>query len=544
MQNISSPWPARNVVEELVDKYSGYFIYASTIIKFIGDENYRPTVRLAMVQNTNSPGSESAYDALDQLYMTILSSAPRQSELTPILCAIGMQRIPYLGPEDWTEVARERDAHSDGDGDGPTMACEYTQRYLRDVELNTMPNPNHTDDQLKLTWEMRGVLNDWLIQLQLVGVVCLLVAAKFEEIISPSIATLIFVCDHAYTCKDILQAEQHVLSALNWDLSPVNYLHCISKADGCDPRIRTLARYLAEIACVEHRLLSAPPSLVAAAAMWLAHLALVEEEAWTAVLAHCTTYAEDALVPVATHMLQYVLHPIRQENFYKNGSAHKATGKNVVQLGIKQTTGRRSHKNTTTTATASSTINKNTTTNATTRSSRTPLEPTSTNSTPERPIDIDDETPSHNNGPAANLYGLAPVSRKTSKKRERAQTDDNGSDSENKKAPKHKRSDSGGLARRNAEAGTQISRALDNLSNALAQPLVTSDDLSYIDKVVNILKDSILLPDDPRGKLYRTVSRALSTDPALARVFILEEDRIRRIGMLEGILEDAGLLDV
>ncbi|KAJ7879762.1 hypothetical protein B0H14DRAFT_3129563 [Mycena olivaceomarginata] len=88
MQNISSPWPARNVVEELVDKSSGYFIYASTIIKFIGDENYRPTVRLAMVQNTNSPGSESAYDALDQLYMTILSSAPRQSELTPILCAI------------------------------------------------------------------------------------------------------------------------------------------------------------------------------------------------------------------------------------------------------------------------------------------------------------------------------------------------------------------------------------------------------------------------------------------------------------------------
>jgi G2/mitotic-specific cyclin 1/2 len=212
-----------------------------------------------------------------------------------------------------------------------------------------MPNPNHTDDQLKLTWEMRGVLNDWLIQvharfrlnpetlflctnlidrflstravrplkLQLVGVVCLLVAAKFEEIISPSIATLIFVCDHAYTCKDILQAEQHVLSALNWDLSPVNYLHCISKADGCDPRIRTLARYLAEIACVEHRLLSAPPSLVAAAAMWLARLALVEEAAWTAVLAHCTTYAEDALVPVSTHMLQYVLQPIRHENFYK-----------------------------------------------------------------------------------------------------------------------------------------------------------------------------------------------------------------------------------
>ncbi|KAF8162326.1 hypothetical protein K438DRAFT_300953 [Mycena galopus ATCC 62051] len=88
MQNIPSPWPARDVLEQLVRKSSGYFIYASTIIKFIGDENYRPTVRLEVVQNVNGPGSESAYDALDQLYMIILNSAVRQSELTPILCAI------------------------------------------------------------------------------------------------------------------------------------------------------------------------------------------------------------------------------------------------------------------------------------------------------------------------------------------------------------------------------------------------------------------------------------------------------------------------
>ncbi|KAF7372921.1 putative nwd2 protein [Mycena sanguinolenta] len=88
MQNILSPWPTCNVLEELVRKSSGYFIYASTIIKFIGDEDHRPTVRLEVVQNVNGPGSESAYDALDQLYMTILRSVPRQSELIPILCAI------------------------------------------------------------------------------------------------------------------------------------------------------------------------------------------------------------------------------------------------------------------------------------------------------------------------------------------------------------------------------------------------------------------------------------------------------------------------
>ncbi|KAF7326836.1 NACHT domain-containing protein [Mycena sanguinolenta] len=88
MAKIPSPWPEPSVLEELVRKSSGYFIYASTIIKFIGDENFRPTVRLEVIRNTNGPGSESAYDALDQLYLTILASACRQSELIPILCAI------------------------------------------------------------------------------------------------------------------------------------------------------------------------------------------------------------------------------------------------------------------------------------------------------------------------------------------------------------------------------------------------------------------------------------------------------------------------
>ncbi|KAJ6456876.1 hypothetical protein C8R45DRAFT_1184956, partial [Mycena sanguinolenta] len=93
MARIPSPWPDLNALDELVEKSSGHFIYASAIIKFIDDKNYRPIQRLEVVQDTNSTGSESAYDALDQLYMTILSSAPRQSELIPILCAIANFRV-------------------------------------------------------------------------------------------------------------------------------------------------------------------------------------------------------------------------------------------------------------------------------------------------------------------------------------------------------------------------------------------------------------------------------------------------------------------
>ncbi|KAF7326985.1 putative nwd2 protein [Mycena sanguinolenta] len=85
MTHIPLPWPSPEILQKLVWKSSGYFIYASTIIKFIDDKSYRPTKRLALVLQRNATGSGSAFDALDQLYMTILSSAPRQSGFMLVL---------------------------------------------------------------------------------------------------------------------------------------------------------------------------------------------------------------------------------------------------------------------------------------------------------------------------------------------------------------------------------------------------------------------------------------------------------------------------
>ncbi|KAF7342607.1 putative nwd2 protein [Mycena sanguinolenta] len=90
MANISSPWPAPHVLEQLVRNSSGHFVYASTVIKFIDDKNYRPTERLEIVLDGggSSTRSKSPFESLDQLYLSILSSVSRQSELVPILCAI------------------------------------------------------------------------------------------------------------------------------------------------------------------------------------------------------------------------------------------------------------------------------------------------------------------------------------------------------------------------------------------------------------------------------------------------------------------------
>jgi hypothetical protein len=89
MASIPTPWPSPEVMDLLVEKSSGYFVDASTVIKFVDDKYFRPTERLAAVQNptpTNSP-----FEALDQLYIQILSGVPTEfrSRVGDILqCAI------------------------------------------------------------------------------------------------------------------------------------------------------------------------------------------------------------------------------------------------------------------------------------------------------------------------------------------------------------------------------------------------------------------------------------------------------------------------
>jgi hypothetical protein len=169
------------------------------------------------------------------------------------------------------------------------------------------------ENQKDLAWKMRGILNDWLIEvhtqfrllpetlflainiidrflsvrvvslakLQLVGITCLFMSCKFEEIMSPSVKSFLKSADSSYTESEILQAERYVLKSLDWNMSypnPVHFLRRVSKADEYDVNVRTVAKYLLEIPCVEWRLIAAPPSLTAAASIWLARLVLGREQ--------------------------------------------------------------------------------------------------------------------------------------------------------------------------------------------------------------------------------------------------------------------------
>jgi hypothetical protein len=77
-------WPAREVVTHLVQKSSGIFIYAATVIRFIGDEYTHPAERLAAVLSLD-PSSTAP---LDDLYTEVLSVVPPEATRLRVLHAI------------------------------------------------------------------------------------------------------------------------------------------------------------------------------------------------------------------------------------------------------------------------------------------------------------------------------------------------------------------------------------------------------------------------------------------------------------------------
>ncbi|KAJ7802355.1 hypothetical protein B0H14DRAFT_2614345 [Mycena olivaceomarginata] len=137
----------------------------------------------------------------------------------------------------------------------------------------------------------------------------------------------------------------------------------------------------------------------------------------------------------------------------------------------------------------------------------------------------------------SNFHATKSPREKASRKRERAISDDD-DDTPPARLHKHQKSDSStrSTARRNAEAG----KSVETLSAAMGKPIITSEDLSYVNKVIDILKDKSLLPPDPKGQLFRIVCQKLLGDAGLTCCLIVEEDYTHRKGLLEGILEDAG----
>ena len=68
-------WPSSSDIEILCKKAAGFFIYASTVIKFVASEGDSPTERLALITSLPRGTIEEGKSGVDQLYSKVLQQA-------------------------------------------------------------------------------------------------------------------------------------------------------------------------------------------------------------------------------------------------------------------------------------------------------------------------------------------------------------------------------------------------------------------------------------------------------------------------------------
>lgn len=247
------------------------------------------------------------------------------------------------------------------DADDPLMVSEYVNEifeYLHKLEIDTLPDSTYLTWQKNLKPKMRSILVDWIVEvhlrfrllpetlflainlmdrfmsketvqvdkLQLLATGSLFIAAKYEEVYSPSVKNYSYVTDGGYTEEEILEAEKYILSVLDFNLSypnPMNFLRRISKADEYDIQTRTIGKYLLEISIMDHRFIGLKPSLCAAAAMYVSRRMLGRAD-WNGTLIHYSGgYKKNDFKHAVELILDYLTQPVLHEEFFKKYASKK-----------------------------------------------------------------------------------------------------------------------------------------------------------------------------------------------------------------------------
>lgn len=129
---------------------------------------------------------------------------------------------------------------------------QHTDSTLRPApQLLRRPNPNYLATQPEINAKMRTILVDWLVevseeyrmvpdtlyhavsnldrvlsgqrvarsQLQLVGITCMWIAAKYEEIYPPNVSEFSYITDNTYSREELVSMEEEVLKKLKYELT-------------------------------------------------------------------------------------------------------------------------------------------------------------------------------------------------------------------------------------------------------------------------------------------------------------------------------------
>ncbi|KAJ3727928.1 cyclin-like protein [Lentinula raphanica] len=329
------------------------------------------------------PTEEPPVETAVETYADFLTSEPDVHEMAIVeeddepTETVGTQepKAPKIWPELATQhrldcqrrVEAIREVFDDDDEElDPNMVSEYAEEifeYMSGLEEAMMPRADYMDSQTELTWEMRATLIDWLLQvhlryhmlpetlwiainildrflsqrtvsvvkLQLVGITAIFIAAKYEEILAPSVDEFVFMTDEGFKKDEILKGERIVLQALDFQIShycsPYNWMRRISKADDYDLQTRTLSKFLIEVTLIDHRFLRAKASLIAAVGMYSARTMLGGD--WNEAFVYYSGYSEEELYQghlfLVEKMAERTFHKLALFKKYANKKFLKAS---------------------------------------------------------------------------------------------------------------------------------------------------------------------------------------------------------------------------
>ena len=84
-------WPGRTAISRLVERSSGHFIYASTVIRYIQSPKHRPDDRLTVILRLQPPQDQDRpYAQLDALYSFVLQGVEDPDQLEKICLVLGI----------------------------------------------------------------------------------------------------------------------------------------------------------------------------------------------------------------------------------------------------------------------------------------------------------------------------------------------------------------------------------------------------------------------------------------------------------------------
>ncbi|XAR73690.1 hypothetical protein NMG60_11007753 [Bertholletia excelsa] len=302
---------------------------------------HRPITRkfVAQIASTRRPCSEESKSFTVWEDYPIIDVEEKKAE-TDHPVPMSLEQEVKLDEEDQMEVEMEDSCEElvldidSSDSKNPLAVVDYVDdlyAYYRKMENCSCVSPNYMSQQFDINEKMRAILIDWLIEvhhkfdlreetlyltvnlidrflaqqavvrkkLQLVGLVAMLLACKYEEVSVPVVEDLVFISDKAYSRKEVLEMERLMLNTLQFNMSvptPYVFLKRCLKAAQSDRKLELVSFFLIELCLVEYEMLKFPPSFLAAAAVYTAQCTLYGFKQWTKTCEWYASYSESQLL--------------------------------------------------------------------------------------------------------------------------------------------------------------------------------------------------------------------------------------------------------